>query len=448
MIEILRSTQLFVSGLPSGLRLRLQEALTVPNPAYHKIARITGNEWAAARDFKYFKQIKGTDTIAVPLGFEGRLRTYLQAQGLKYEYVDNSVDKLLTLWISTEPELRDYQIPIVQAMVDAPRGGLVMASTGVGKTVLVLSSIRRQKKTAIILARNTVDLNQYVRKAKDMYGFVIGQYHGTKKDIQDVTVTTWNSLGDLELHAERFSHIYIDEVHTAVSDGRMEALSKFKPSKIYGLSGSPRRSKDDGRTDVIQFIVGSEIYRYAQTQLKPTIVIQNSHVDVPVFPEYNETVDALVEHDGRNTLICGLALGEALQGKKVLILCKRKKHCELLQEKLPKGQGVIYIDSDDKGRNDLLESLSMGDQEFSILIGTVSLIGTGTDIPSLDTLIIASDMRSDVILEQGAGRILRMFEGKPTPKIYDIVDNRNPILSNHARERMKFYKTIGWEVIV
>jgi superfamily II DNA or RNA helicase len=156
-------------------------------------------------------------------------------------------------------------------------------------------------------------------------------------------------------------------------------------------------------------------------------------------------VDLMINNESRNTLIVGLATVEVTADHKVLILCKRREHCKKLMEKL-ESLGAWYADSDDKDRTKVLLRMRGGLYNFNILIGTLALLGTGLDIPVLDTCIICGDLKSDVLCQQGAGRVLRLFEGKETAKIYDLFDNLNPIFKNQFYQRRKFYQSQKWEI--
>jgi superfamily II DNA or RNA helicase len=182
------------------------------------------------------------------------------------------------------------------------------------------------------------------------------------------------------------------------------------------------------------------------TQLKPVVDVVKTSINIPVSENYHEMVDSMVTNNSRNTLIQGLAVGEALNGHKVLILTKRREHCEILLDKL-KDYGAYYADSKDKDRNEILGQMRNGDYDFNILIGTVSLLATGTDIPSLDVVMFAGDLKSDILVEQGAGRILRLFEGKANAKIIDLFDDINPIFKCQFFERRKFYMNKGWNIV-
>ena len=61
----------------------------------------------------------------------------------------------------------------------------------------------------------------------------------------------------------------------------------------------------------------------------------------------------------------------------------------------------------------------------------------GTDIPALDTAILA-DPRSDV--EQVVGRILRVHPSKKDPVVLDLVDQDSPVFAGYANKRNRWYR--------
>jgi superfamily II DNA or RNA helicase len=76
-----------------------------------------------------------------------------------------------------------------------------------------------------------------------------------------------------------------------------------------------------------------------------------------------------------------------------------------------------------------------------IIIGTYSLAHEGLDIPSLDTIILATP-KSNII--QAVGRILRETTGKLNePYVIDVVDHWGPI-QYQFRKRKKYYVDTGF----
>ncbi len=210
------------------------------------------------------------------------------------------------------------------------------------------------------------------------------------------------------------------------------------------MTGTARRSRDDGRTDAIQFLFGPVIYEWRGTMLTPKVEMRNTKAVIPVL-QYGEMVDLMVKHDARNEYIANVILAHHIGNRKTLVLTKRIEHFELLTKKLGDLR-TVGISAKDKDRIETLQRLKTVPDSFDVLLGTSSLLGTGLDMPCLDTLIIAGDLKSDVLLEQSGGRILRLFEGKENPVIIDFYDKENPILYRQALARQKLYQELGWEI--
>ena len=105
-----------------------------------------------------------------------------------------------------------------------------------------------------------------------------------------------------------------------------------------------------------------------------------------------------------------------------------------------------YIDGGVSSKNrDLIKSEmeKVGDKP-KILIASYGTVGTGYSIKNLHYLILADSYKSEQIVIQAIGRVLRLFTGKKEAIIYDIVDLFDPkglnnTLYKHYLERKKFY---------
>jgi superfamily II DNA or RNA helicase len=78
-----------------------------------------------------------------------------------------------------------------------------------------------------------------------------------------------------------------------------------------------------------------------------------------------------------------------------------------------------------------------------IIFATFSQAHEGLDIPSLDTVILATP-KSDIV--QSIGRIMRETVGKKNnPRIYDIVDQWSVFFAMYNK-RLKIYKQGGFKI--
>ena len=121
-------------------------------------------------------------------------------------------------------------------------------------------------------------------------------------------------------------------------------------------------------------------------------------------------------------------------GRKLLVLSDRRLHCEYLHSQFP-GSG-LYMGGMSEAQ--LEESSKCG-----IIFGTFSQAHEGLDIPTLDTLILATP-KSDI--KQSIGRIMRETPGKKnSPHIWDIRDEWS-ILNAMYYKRRKVYREGGFAI--
>jgi hypothetical protein len=140
----------------------------------------------------------------------------------------------------------------------------------------------------------------------------------------------------------------------------------------------------------------------------------------------------------RNDIIYFLVHGN--RDKKMLILTSLKEHTMLLYEMVLKmGITCDYMCGNKKSYND-----------SSVLVGTMSKIGTGFDPANacatydgrpFDCLIIASSIKKYSMLEQNVGRVFR----SDYPIVYHLVDG-DDIFKNHWNLARKWYTIRGGQV--
>ena len=110
----------------------------------------------------------------------------------------------------------------------------------------------------------------------------------------------------------------------------------------------------------------------------------------------------------------------SLDNRKQVILCSRLEEIDKYYDILSKHLKVKKINSKTKAkeRNEILNH----PENWNVLIATYSLLKEGTNIPSLDTLHLATPIVAKNNIIQCAGRIERVYTGKKQPVIFDYVD--------------------------
>lgn len=449
-VNISVASKVGVKGLTVPHLEHLKKTLTIKNPEYNKMVAMKKSVRNVPKEYVYYTEKDGN--IFIPRGMRSRLKDFLGKVNETFTEDTSLIGNtfLKPGMLKRLAPLREHQeVAVVESLKHEE--GILCLSTGSGKTITALELASRLELTTTILVPNTILLEQFAKECEYFYGFSPGRIGAGRKEIRDVTVATFQSLiADEELLMElaaKTGMLIVDECHGVPAPGRMKVVQRFRPQRLYGMTGTAERSKDDGRSAAISFLLGSTVYSYTDTLLKPAVRVIRTGINLPVREEYHQNVDSQIENLERNKAIAGHVMGEVVSGRKCLILTKRVEHIHALRELLPPDDPEIFIiEADDKEKGAILSGLKEGLIEYSAVIGTMSLLGTGLDIPSFDTLFIVGDLKSEVLTTQSVGRILRIFEGKQVPLIYDFYDNRHPIFAKQFENRLSVYKAKGWTI--
>ncbi len=425
MPTVYLGTEIRVSGLTETQKSEIKGGLTLANPHYFKMKRMGKAYRFLKPEIAYYKDIAGT--LIVPRGLRERLSAYL-----KTEIETPPMTASCTLKPIKPIVLRDYQTDAPEAILNHHEG-IIHADTGWGKSILALElALRLQLRTLIIVPR--IDL-------KKNFEADILKYFGETKDIQVETIQY------LQRHKtttpNEYGLVIADECHLQFPTKSRSVFESYIATYKFGLTATPRRG-EDGQTEALKFIFGNVVYRGTVPRANPKVRIVN-YQDKIYVQDYHLMIDDQIRDEERNQVIANIIKEEISKDRKILVLTKRISHYQAIAD-LVRHDGQIELHSKDKGRSELIAKMRSGEQAFSVLYGSFSLVGTGVDVPALDTLIIAGDLKSDIMQEQGCGRIQRLFEGKSTPLIIDIVDCFNPILKRQGRMRQKFYSDNNWEI--
>jgi len=146
-------------------------------------------------------------------------------------------------------------------------------------------------------------------------------------------------------------------------------------------------------------------------------------------------ITEVVEDRGRNKMLVELVKKASSGTRQLLVLSDRRHHCEFLHQCFPKTSG-LYMGG-------MKEAQLQESSKKKIIFATFSQAHEGLDIPTLDTVILASP-KSDIT--QSIGRIMRETKGKKNnPHIYDIHDPWS-IFTAMYYKRMKVYRQGGFKI--
>ena len=426
----------------------ITKGLSLVNPTYAVMKR-QGNIralYALSEFIKYYK--KSGNSLIVGRGVLPRLYRHFKSSINEVNINLLSV-KTSDLTINKQIELRDYQIGVPEKILQHDEG-IIKLSTGFGKSVVALKLVEKTFLKTLIVVPGLNLLTQFKQDIKAFLGYDCGVINGPRCDIKDITVATIQTLKKRDLSPLRyeFGMVIFDECHTTISDQGMRVVSSFNSKRLYGMTATPDRS--DGQGEAIKFTFGDIIIDKELPQCKPSVTIVRC-TEKYFGDTYANIVELQSENEARNDMIVDLIRRELLEGRKILVLTKRTKHYETIHRAISRCNAYSIKSklsaAEAKTQNELLEKLRTGSSDFNVILGTFSLLSTGINIPALDTIVLAGDLKSSVLTTQSVGRILRLFEGKKQPKIIDIDDFGCGILHNQARLRKNFYKSNGWEIL-
>ena len=174
--------------------------------------------------------------------------------------------------------------------------------------------------------------------------------------------------------------------------------------------------------------------------------VTGGYVQVPIPHKAGRmasVVKVMGSDDNRNHLIADLCLRAYNKGRKVVIFFElidshlKKMRPILIKMGIPSKDIAEYIGG-------LTDKQRVDNAKARVILGSYAYFSEGTDIPALDTAILASP-RSNIM--QAIGRILRVVEDKKEPVIFDIVDECSPVLVNMFHSRMRHYNVLSANIV-
>ena len=353
--------------------------------------------------------------------------------------------------------IRPAQLPVVNSfLLPEPHDGILSLHTGGGKTVCALYIASRLKVPTLVVVHNTFLRDQWVDRIR---GFLpkarIGRVQADVVDVQDkdVVIVMLQTLSMKELNGNLFHPIglvIVDECHHIASEVFVQALPKVTSRYMLGLSATPDRKdklmfaihwflgpllykSDTG--DSVDTQVRVEMYEYENNdpEFNEIVVSSQGMVSVPIM------VNKLTACEDRTKWLIRILSDVVEEGRQVLVLSDRVQHCKDILDGLPsdlKEQACILSQAvKSEVRTEYCKTKT-------ILIATYSMCKEGFDVPTLNTLVMATP-RPDI--DQIVGRILRVEKaGRAVhPLIVDIVD---PQFKRQFGARNTLYKKRQYRV--
>jgi superfamily II DNA or RNA helicase len=348
--------------------------------------------------------------------------------------------------------IRPAQEPVVNSFLKPePHDGIISLQTGGGKTVCALYIASQLRLPALILVHSTFLRDQWVERIRAFLPNArIGTVQGETVDIEDkdIVVGMLQTISMKDLPPKTFENIglvIVDECHHIASESFSQAIPKLTSKYMLGLSATPERK--DKLMRVINWFLGPILYQ-SNADDKIDAGVRVEYIEFETDDEAFNTVELnkagvmstvhminkLVEFAPRNELLVELIEDIYSEpDRNVLVLTDRVEHTKkilsMFPEHMQKETGILSSGMKPAVRDEFCASKR-------ILISTYQLCSEGFDVPTLNTLVMATSRPS---VEQIVGRILRTDKTKRTikPLILDIVDSA---FRRQFQSRLSLYK--------
>lgn len=355
--------------------------------------------------------------------------------------------------------LRPAQDAVVNSfLLPDPHDGILSLHTGGGKTVCALYIASRLRLPTLVIVHNSFLRDQWVERVRMFLPNArIGRIQGDSCDIEgkDIVIAMLQTLSMKEIPIATFKPlglVIVDECHHIASEVFVQALPKVTSKYMLGLSATPQRK--DGLMFVAHWFLGPLLYTSDtgdKSDTEVAVEVYEYENSDPVFNEviYNSQgvmftslmINKLAECENRTKWLVEI-LKDVLEEsphRQVLVLTDRVQHTKDIHAALPdalrESSAILSQSVSAAKRSEFCE-------KCTILIATYAMCKEGFDVPTLNTLLMATP-RPDV--DQIVGRILRVEKSARTvhPLILDVVD---PQFRRQFQERNSLYKKRNYTV--
>ena len=364
--------------------------------------------------------------------------------------------------------VREYQRLSVDAFWagGSARGGsgVIVLPCGAGKTIVGMAAMARLGRKTLVITTNLTAVRQWQDELADKCRIAasdIGEYTGERKDIQSVTVTTYQILTYRRSKTEEFVHfdlfssndwglIIYDEVHLLPAPV-FRVTADIQATRRLGLTATLVR--EDEKEDEVFTLIGPKRYDVPWKVLeRQGFIAEASCTEVRVAMEEDDRMRYAsadrrhkfrIASENRNKLATIDRLLARHAGELVLIIGQYLR--QLQQVATVTGAPIITGKVPNDERALLYEKFRSG--EIKRLI--VSKVGNfAIDLPDAKVLIqISGTFGSRQEEAQRLGRILRPKSDNGQAHFYSVV-TRDTLEQDYAQNRQLFLTEQGYSYTI
>ena len=316
-------------------------------------------------------------------------------------------------------ELRDYQRECVDTINNLESGShLVAVATGLGKTV-IFSHLERKGRMLILSHRD-----ELVHQPEKYFDCTFGvEQAGEKSNGEEVVSASVQSLTRRlgRFSPDDFDMIITDEAHHAAAPSYKKIYDYFKPRLHIGFTATPNRGDKVRLDDVFGDIIFERNLRWGiEHKYLTNIKCLQADIGFDLRKVKKKMGDfdseQLAEAVNQEKMNAGVAKAyyELAQGQ-TIIFAANVAHAYAIAEKI---EGAVVVTGKTENRSEIIERFT--NREIKCIVN-VMVFTEGTDLPLVETIIIARPTMNESLYTQMVGRGLRLYKGKDCLTLIDCV---------------------------
>lgn len=455
---------------------RLTEMMSVYKPGFRYASAYRRGIWdGKIRFYRILKSWK-EDGGWLPTGLLPYLQYKIDRE-MAGNIILNMIDRrartaaLLKSDIENFP-FRDYQIEGVESVfnntfnsIEFPRG-IIEVGTGGGKTAMMAYAASRIEGLCLVLTHRQELLFQLAEEIENIIDDAVGIVGAGKHITHRVTVasvpTLVRRLDEYEDFLDNVGAVFIDECHHMQAKTFNKVVSNCNAFFRLGFSGTPMKKDDPVQIQMLRGATGDLLYVFDAADLieRGVVTPVNIHFLEMKDPDQVDGLPSgslkyrpdsgeegayeklIVKNEYRNKAVVEFV--ERMQTKQenaTLVIVSRIEHGKKLAETL----GCPFLSGKEpvEYRREILKQLEAG-QERALVATTI--FDEGIDAPAINNLVIAAGGKSVGQFKQRIGRGMRKKESTDILTVLDFLDETNPILYRHSKERMTAAEQSGFTI--
>lgn len=318
----------------------------------------------------------------------------------------------------SEIKLRPYQAECIETIEEQPPGAyLAQMATGLGKTV-TFANIPRHGGRMLILSHREELVEQPRKYFNCSYGVERAQNYSHDEEVVSASVQSIVRRLD-RFEPNDFQLIICDEAHHAAASTYRQIFDYFRPEKLIGFTATPNRGDKVRLDTVFSKIIFQRDLRWG---------VQNGYLCNIHCRRVDIGFDLSTVHTRRGDYAPG-ELDEAMDGTAdaiaqayrdmavgaTLIFAVSVHQAQEIAKGIP---GAVVVTGETRDRAAIIDAFTRG--EIPCIVNCM-VFTEGTDIPRVETVIVARPTQSESLYAQMVGRGLRLYPGKQRLELIDCV---------------------------